>query len=371
MNSLNKSKYIKLGSVIFLIIGLLLISESNSHARFMKKIVVEPLLNPKDWQKSFMPGTAFTLMLENSLAKSGQFQIIRSPKDSAKKILSSIFKTKDIVEGENQEVIREENQGPNDKEIQENKKGARIEGDNFSEQTSSLKVPSSQYQVRGQILIFDPDTNPIKGSQTRNQVLRYKEKAKVKVVVELINLRTERSLAKKSFTFISNDGRTAFNSDLTTLDYETLEFKSSSIGKAFWKLNNSVEAFIVRILNDVPLEGDLISVDYENKSAIINLGEANGIKVQDVFTVFSMEANFTDPLNQTDLGDKYTRKGVIKIIEVQGRFSRAQITVGLDLASGDLVVPKYKNSIRHKSDDQLSENNVIWGDYKGLPSLTY
>ena len=261
MNSLNKSKYIKLGSVIFLIIGLLLISESNSHARFLKKIVVEPLLNPKDWQKSFMPGTAFTLMLENSLAKSGQFQIIRSPKDSAKKILSNIFKTKDIVEGENQEVIREENQGPNDKEIQENKKGARIEGDSFSEQTSSLKVPSSQYQVRGQFLIFDPDTNPIKGSQTRNQVLRYKEKAKVKVVVELINLRTERSLAKKSFTFISNDGRTAFNSDLTTLDYETLEFKLSSIGKAFWKLNNSVEAFIVRILNDVPLEGDLISVD--------------------------------------------------------------------------------------------------------------
>ena len=75
----------------------------------------------------------------------------------------------------------------------------------------------------------------------------------------------------------------------------------------------------------MPLVGDLILVENENKSALINLGKANGIRVQDVFTVFSMKTSFTDPLNQTDLGDKYTRKGIIKIIEVQDRFSRAQI----------------------------------------------
>ena len=84
-----------------------------------------------------------------------------------------------------------------------------------------------------------------------------------------------------------------------------------------------------------------------------------------------MITSFTDPLNKTDLGDKYTRKGIIKIIEVQDRFSRAQIMVGRDLTSGDLVVPKLRKSTQLKLDGQLPAKDIIWGRYQGLPSLSY
>ena len=220
-------------------------------------------------------------------------------------------------------------------------------------------------------MFFDPDTNPQKHDPSKIDIFQHREKAKVKAVIELINLRTGRSLAKKIFAFVSNDGRKAFNSELSTFDYEALEFKSSSMGKAFWKLNNLVKAFIVQVLNNVPLEGDLILVDNKNKSALINLGKANGVMIQDVFNVLSMKASFIDPLNETDLGDEYIRKGVIKIIEVQGRFSRAQIMAGADLAPGDLVVPKYRKLIKTKPQDQLPGGNITWGAYKGLPSLSY
>ena len=84
-----------------------------------------------------------------------------------------------------------------------------------------------------------------------------------------------------------------------------------------------------------------------------------------------MSSDPSDPLNQTDLGDQYTRKGIIKIMEVQGRFSRAQIMVGEDLAPGDLVVPKIGKSKKFKSEVLLPEKNIIWGAFKDLPSLSY
>ena len=132
-----------------------------------------------------------------------------------------------------------------------------------------------------------------------------------------------------------------------------------------------MKVFIVQTLNNVPLVGDLILVGNENKIALINLGKANGIMVQDVFTVFSMRSSFTDPLNQTDLGDQYTRKGIIKIMEVQGRFSRAEIMVGQDLLPGDLVVPKLEISKQFESEARLPNKSIIWGEYKGLSSLSY
>ena len=159
------------------------------------------------------------------------------------------------------------------------------------------------------------------------------------------------------------------------------------MGKALLNLNDQVEIFIYNTLNTVPLEGDLILVDHEKNSAIINLGKANGVNVQDVFTVFSVEPEFNDPVDKVDLGDRYYRKGILKISEVQGRFSKAQIVTGVNFTPGDLVVPKNRNpktpleasnknpwTKRYSHRDKkknLFQGDIIWGGYKGLPSLSY
>ena len=98
---------------------LVLVSVTNVHARYIKKIVVEPLMNPIDWQKSFKPGTVFSNMLESSLAKSGRFQIIRSTKSPSKKRALRIF--------ENKQIIKEENQGIEEKEIKEVAKKEKLD----------------------------------------------------------------------------------------------------------------------------------------------------------------------------------------------------------------------------------------------------
>ena len=105
-------------------------------------------------------------------------------------------------------------------------------------------------------------------------------------------------------------------------------------------LNDLIKIYILKSLEIIPLEGDLIFSNHEKKNALINLGKTNGVMVQDVFTVFSIKAKFNDPVDKVDLGDMYTRKGIIIISEVQGRFSRAKILVGQGFVAGDFVMPK-------------------------------
>jgi hypothetical protein len=93
-----------------------------------------------------------------------------------------------------------------------------------------------------------------------------------------------------------------------------------------------------------------------------------------------------DPVVKVDLGDRYSRKGIIKVSEVQGRFSKAQILAGVDFVPGDLVVPKNNSTPKkllepkipwtkrypHKDKkENLLQGDVIYGDYKGLPSLSH
>ena len=202
-----------------------------------------------------------------------------------------------------------------------------------------------------------------------------------------MNLHTGRSLAKKTFTVRSNTGRKSFDIDSQNISYKLDKFKTHSIGKALLNLNDQVQIFIYKTLDRVPLEGDLIAVDHKNNSAIINLGKANGVNVRDVFTVFSVEPEFNDPVDKVDLGDRFSRKGIIKISEVQGRFSKAQIVAGANFTLGDLVVPKNRNpkkplevskiipwtkrSSHRDKKKNLFQGDIIWGAYKGLPSLSY
>ena len=241
MNALIKDTDTKWILISFLTAGFILISNNYVHAQYIKKIEIEALKNPTNWNKSFDPGIAFTLRLKNTLENSGQFQILQQAKITNTNNATSLFNKQKISEEKNLEKSGEKKTDPID---------------TFNQ--TPLKPPSSQYRVSGRILVFDPDTSHLNKVDQKKQRFRHKEKAHINTVIEIINLRNGRSLARKSFKFISNDGEIPFNSDWTTFEYETLKFKSSSIGKAFWKLNNLITSFVIHTLNNVPLEGDLI-----------------------------------------------------------------------------------------------------------------
>ena len=371
MDTQIKKIFVKSYLIVFIALVFLLTFGGNVHARFMKKLTVEPFSDPANWGKSFQPGIFFSSMLEDSLAGLGIFQIVQ-----LKKIEPNIVK----------KLKNNKEQKPGDSnKKKKNKKDFLAEATRL---TSFKSMPLSQYKIRGDILIFDPGTNPLKKGHTAEEAKFHRKRAFIQANIELVNLHTGRLLAKKIFTASSGTGRKTLNLNLTEdTDYRSDKFKSHSIGRALWQLNDQVQMFIYKTLNAVPLEGDLIWVDHKNNSAIINLGKANGIKVRDVFTIFSVEPSFKDPVDKVDLGERYTRKGIIKISEVQGRFSKAQILVGVDFVPGDLVVPKNSTSKKllepskivpwskrysHKDKkENLLQGNVIFGDYKGLPSLSY
>ena len=374
MDTQIKKIFVKSYLIVFIALAFLLTFGGNVHARFMKKLTVEPFSDPANWGKSFKPGLLYSSMLEDSLADSGIFQMVE-----LKKIEPNIVR---IFKND-----KEQKPGDSNKENEKEETKKDIQPKVIS-LTSSKSMPLSQDKIRGDILIFDPNTNPLKKGHTAKEAKFHRERALIQANIELVNLHTGRLLVKKIFTTSSDTGRKIFNLNLTEdTDYKSDKFKSHSIGKALWQLNDQVQIFIYKTLNGVPLEGDLIWVDQKNNSAIINLGKANGIKVRDVFTVFSVEPSFNDPVDKVDLGERYTRKGIIKISEVQGRFSKAQILAGVDFVPGDLVVPKnstpkkllepskivpWSKRYSHKDKkENLLQGDVIWGDYKGLPSLSY
>ena len=323
MSYINKSTNFKLSLIAFLISWIILYLNNDANAKYMKKLSVEPFEEPKIWNNLFKPGMVLGQMIENSLANINSFEMIP-------------FQVNTLIN-------KNLNIGSNSIDIDVDKSAELTipanSNDNKNE-TISTKSSLSQIQIRGAIMVFNPDTDALLDGHSKNKSKFHKERALISASIQIVNMHTGRIIAVKKFTSISNDGKLVFNPKLSNYNYGSDEFKSTSTGKALWILKDLIKKYILKSLENIPLEGDLIFANHDTKNAIINLGKTNGVMVQDVFTVYSMKAQYNDPVDKVDLGDMYTRKGIIIISEVQGRFSRAKILVGQGFVAGDFVIPK-------------------------------
>ena len=323
MSYINKSINFKICLIVFLTSWIILYLNNDVDAKYMKKLSIEPFTEPKNWNNSFKPGLLLGQMVEKNLANIYSFEMIP-------------FRANILIN-------QNKNIDSNSINIDEEKIREITNPVDFNVDTKVIiptKSSLSQIQIGGGITVFNPDTDMLIELQSKSKSQFHKERAVIKAFIQIVNMHTGRIIAIKKFTSISKDGKSVFNSKLSNYNYESDEFKSTSIGKALWLLNDLIKIYILKSLEIIPLEGDLIFANHEKKNAIINLGKTNGILVQDVFTVFSMKAKFNDPVDKVDLGDMYTRKGIIIISDVQDRFSRAKILVGQGFVAGDFVIPK-------------------------------
>ena len=146
MDTLIKKIFVKSYLIVFVAFAFLLTFGENVDARFMKKLTVEPFSDPVNWEKPFKPGLLYSSMLEDSLADSGIFQMVE-----LKKIEPNIVR---IFKND-----KEQKPGDSNKENEKEETKKDIQAKVIS-LTSSKSMPLSQYKIRGDILIFDPDTNP-------------------------------------------------------------------------------------------------------------------------------------------------------------------------------------------------------------------
>lgn len=112
-------------------------------------------------------------------------------------------------------------------------------------------------------------------------------------------------------------------------------FFSTPIGKATRAAISKAVAFI---LQKTPLEAaSLAVVKVDGNQVFINAGANENIRIGDSFSVYSKGEDLIDPSTGLKLGTTQKRIGTIEVIDVQEKFSIAEITSGRGIKRGDLV----------------------------------
>ena len=165
----------------------------------------------------------------------------------------------------------------------------------------------------------------------------YRQTAKLILEVDLVAHHTGRSIAHNRFQAASRLGSVVVNLNQLPEDFDYDQLHKTSLGFALQSLSHKILSFVNHHLYSHPLEGETLMVDSHNKEAIISLGKVHGVKMGELFDVFGVTLKFKDPFSQTDLGDKYERRGVLRIKDVQEKFSIGEIVAGQEFWEGDLA----------------------------------
>ena len=96
--------------------------------------------------------------------------------------------------------------------------------------------------------------------------------------------------------------------------------------------------YISEKLDDLPWKGKVVT--FKDGLVFINAGENANVQVGDRFKVLREGESLIDPDTGIDLGSETTRIADIKVVNVQPKFSKAQIegAANVVVMSGDLVL---------------------------------
>jgi hypothetical protein len=184
----------------------------------------------------------------------------------------------------------------------------------------------------------------------------YRQTAKLILDVDLVAHHTGRSIAHKRIQSSSRLGSLVVNLNQLPEDFDYDQLHRTSLGFSLDSISQKIMNFINHHLYSRPLEGETLMVDSHKKEAIISLGKVHGVKMGDLFDVYGVTLKFKDPFSQTDLGDKYDRRGVLRIKDVQEKFSVGEIVAGQELWEGDLARSRKYNPLPLEEATSASAN---------------
>ena len=123
--------------------------------------------------------------------------------------------------------------------------------------------------------------------------------------------------------------------DTQYFDYQSTDFENTPLGEATREAVTQVVAAIVADLGDRPWEGRVVMV--QGGQVYVNSGEAGGLRVGDVLTVFRPGEELVDPATGLKLGQVEERLGQLKITSVQEKYSIASPLGGFLCERNDLL----------------------------------
>jgi len=344
------------------------------------KILVTNFTDPPKWDKPFSPGKVLTIHLKNQFAQKKQVILLPDKSINSTKMSGSLMENKSNMNSSSASSSFLNNPSPTrwnsfkDGRFYDGMPNLNsslpsinyISGENimrilpvqdamenkFDKIPNQIPMPevdpvpwpirlgtipqkASLFEIRGQIIKFDPGTNlPSKA----NGVFLKKqnsEDAELEVNIQLIQNKTGRVIKEQDFKSLSSSGVRPFSEEID-LDRDKWKYKEpSSMSLALSALSGNIASYVNKTIFDFALEGDIISV--KNKDVLINIGKQNGVEVGDKFRVFSVGLGLNDPLTEGDLGDIYVRLGVVKVTDSMLGFSRAITIVGKGFMPGNIV----------------------------------
>ena len=406
----------------FIILIISFLANGSAIAFYKPKMMVTEFDDPKNWNKTFSPGKVIAHRLENELIKKNNFQIIPSGKiqnmgqqkfikpkimgeplpkiPKASKMNQGLKKMKDMENkssmnnfwgepgyrvaknsqyqkpmvidpaiyyyGGDSEINLVQIQNPNNEIIDEKDKlpdeSIDIENDSIPWPANMGKAPpkASIYKIIGQIIKFDPGAmdTPMDNSVKRDTFSS--ENAELEVKIQLVQNKTGRIVKEKIFKGFSKSGKRPFSEDNFLSLAKNFNEKPSSMDLTIHSFTKEAIEFIKNTISSFHLEGEIIAINKED--ILINVGRQNGVNIGDKFRVFSLGLNLVDPLTGVDLGDIYSKMGVIRIVEAMLGFSKAMIISGEKFFPGNLV--KSFNKINNNFID-----DIPWWEFRRNKSL--
>lgn len=200
------------------------------------------------------------------------------------------------------------------------------------------KVVPAQILIKGQITEFEENTSGGgQGLSVRGISLGMKKSsAHMAVIIQLIDSTTGEILESKRVEGEASGGGLSVGYS-GAIDVNSSSFKKTPLGKAIQVTIDQAVDYLAKKLSSIPWQGKVVSI--KDGMVFVNSGKTSGVQVGDAFSVYKEGESLVDPDTGMNLGSEKTKSADIKVIDVQEKFSKAQITNGKveDIAKGDVV----------------------------------
>ena len=201
------------------------------------------------------------------------------------------------------------------------------------------KAIPAQILIKGQITEFEENTSgggqgfSISGVSLGTK----KSSASMAVIIQLIDSTTGQVIDSKRVEGEARSGGLSIGYS-GSFDLSSSNFKKTPLGEAVQMAIDRGVEYIADKLSQVPWKGKVVT--FKDGIVFINAGENTNVKVGDTFQVLREGESLVDPDTGMDLGSEATRLGRIKVIDVQPKFSKAQVEGGGDIGimAGYLVL---------------------------------
>ena len=149
-----------------------------------------------------------------------------------------------------------------------------------------------------------------------------REEAHVGLIIRLIDTTTGQVLDSQRVEGKAQSGGMSVGVNVAGVGFGTEGFKKTPLGKAMQiAIDNAVE-YIAKRLQSVPFSGRVIKADEDD--IYINAGSRAGTQVGDTFLVSHPGEALVDPTTGETLGSEEKKRGMIKVYDVQEKFSKAK-----------------------------------------------